>query len=125
MAGSMWRGMLDRILSGSIGSAIHPVSEQLATNEKTGRPPMLKRLTQLTIVTVVLAVIVAAFPSPSAAITGNFVEDTEHPYVGLVVFYDAEGEFLGRCSGSLLTPIVFLTAGHCTGTYEDDEGPYA
>src|SRR5215207_4042792 len=86
---------------------------------------MLKHLTKLTIVIVVLAVIVAAFPSPSAAITGNFVEDTEHPYVGLVVFYDADGEFLGRCSGSLLTPIVFLTAGHCTGTYEDDEGQYA
>ena len=52
--------------------------------------------------------------APAGAITGNFVEDFEHPYVGLVVFYDAEGEFLWRCSGSLLTPTVFLTAGHCT-----------
>lgn len=52
--------------------------------------------------------------APGSAITGNFVEDFEHPYVGLVVFYDAEGEFLWRCSGSLLTPTVFLTAGHCT-----------
>ncbi|MBA2424416.1 MAG: trypsin-like serine protease [Actinobacteria bacterium] len=34
--------------------------------------------------------------------------------MGLVVFYDEEGEFSHRCSGSLLTPIVFLTAGHCT-----------
>jgi hypothetical protein len=34
--------------------------------------------------------------------------------VGLVVFYDEEGEFLHRCSGSLLTSTVFLTAGHCT-----------
>ena len=34
--------------------------------------------------------------------------------MGLVVFYDGEGEFLWRCSGSLLTPTVFLTAGHCT-----------
>jgi hypothetical protein len=33
--------------------------------------------------------------------------------VGLVVFYDADGNFLWRCSGSLLTDTVFLTAGHC------------
>ncbi|MBA3782896.1 MAG: trypsin-like serine protease [Nocardioides sp.] len=52
--------------------------------------------------------------TPAAAITGNYVEDFEHPYVGLVVFYDGEGEFLYRCSGSLLTSTVFLTAGHCT-----------
>ncbi len=51
---------------------------------------------------------------PAAAITGNYVEDFEHPYVGLVAFYDEEDEFLQRCSGSLLTPTVFLTAGHCT-----------
>jgi hypothetical protein len=53
--------------------------------------------------------------APSAqAITGNFEPDFEHEYVGLVVFYDANGEFLWRCSGSLLTDRVFLTAGHCT-----------
>jgi hypothetical protein len=52
--------------------------------------------------------------APGSAVTGNFVEDNEHPYVGLVAFYDAEGEFMWRCSGSLLTDRVFLTAGHCT-----------
>lgn len=51
--------------------------------------------------------------APAHAITGDFVEDNEHPYVGLLVVYDANGEFLGRCSGSLLSPTVFLTAGHC------------
>ena len=52
--------------------------------------------------------------APAAAITGNYVDDFEHPYVGLLTTFDADGEFAGRCSGSLLTPTVFLTAGHCT-----------
>jgi hypothetical protein len=52
--------------------------------------------------------------SPASAITGNYVEDFEHPYVGLLTTFDENGEFAGRCSGSLLTPTVFLTAGHCT-----------
>lgn len=56
----------------------------------------------------------ATTASPAQAITGDYVEDNEHPFVGLVVFYDDAGEFIGRCSGSLLTPTVFLTAGHCT-----------
>ena len=51
--------------------------------------------------------------SPASAITGNYVRDFEHPFVGLLVLYDESGEFIGRCSGSLLTPTVFLTAGHC------------
>src|SRR5215212_12093107 len=63
-------------------------------------------------VLVALAIMVA----PVAAITGNYVEDFEHPYVGLAVFYDSNGEFLWRCSGTLLSPTVFLTAGHCADT---------
>ena len=58
-------------------------------------------------------VVLAIAVSPVAAITGNWVEDFEHPYVGLIVFYDENDVFLGRCSGSLLDPYNFLTAGHC------------
>jgi Trypsin len=58
--------------------------------------------------------LLAVGTSSSQAITGNFEPDFEHEYVGLIVFYDADGEFLWRCSGSLLTDRVFLTAGHCT-----------
>jgi V8-like Glu-specific endopeptidase len=37
-----------------------------------------------------------------------------HPYVGLMVAQDASGAPLWRCSGTLMSPTIFLTAGHCT-----------
>jgi hypothetical protein len=61
-----------------------------------------------------LASAIAVWVAPARAITGNFVEDFVHPYVGLIVFYDANGEFLWRCSGTLISERLFLTAGHCT-----------
>ncbi|HEY3438797.1 MAG TPA: trypsin-like serine protease [Actinotalea sp.] len=72
------------------------------------------RKTLLALATMLAFVISPA--GPATAITGNYVQDFEHPFVGLVVLYDANGEFVHRCSGSLLTPTVFLTAGHCTAT---------
>jgi hypothetical protein len=68
----------------------------------------------LTVFSVIAILAIAV--SPVHAITGTFVEDFEHPFVGLAVFYDASGEFIWRCSGSLLNPYVFLTAGHCADT---------
>lgn len=64
----------------------------------------------------VLAVLILMLVSviPAGAITGNWVTDNDHPFVGLVVFYDENGEFVQRCSGALISPTQFLTAGHCT-----------
>jgi len=73
-----------------------------------------------TFVLIALAMVV----TPVFAITGNWVVDNEHPYVGLVAFYDVNGEFVWRCSGSLISPTKFLTAGHCTDA-EGGEGAYS
>jgi len=48
------------------------------------------------------------------AITDGELDGDGHPYVGLMVAQDAAGNPLWRCSGTLLSPTVFLTAGHCT-----------
>ena len=69
-------------------------------------------------IAVLLLAAASAIATPAFAITGNWVDDNEHPFVGLVVFYDASGAFIWRCSGSLISPTKFLTAGHCADTAE-------
>jgi hypothetical protein len=63
----------------------------------------------------------------AGAITNNYQVDNVHDFVGLMVALDDEGEFMWRCSGSLLDDqVTFLTAGHCTDDNAPDaEGPVA
>ena len=51
---------------------------------------------------------------PVGAITDGEPDGNGHPYVGLMVAQDANGNPMWRCSGTLISPTVFLTAGHCT-----------
>jgi Trypsin len=70
---------------------------------------------------VVLAALTVVFVGPAGAITGNFQKDFVHDYVGLVVFYTDDDPvspthdpFSHRCSGTLISSTVLVTAGHCT-----------
>jgi V8-like Glu-specific endopeptidase len=61
-----------------------------------------------------LAVAVAIGVGSASAITDGALDGNGHPYVGLLVAQDASGKPLWRCSGTLLSSRLFITAGHCT-----------
>jgi Trypsin len=68
-----------------------------------------KLFTAITVLVLALVLVM-----PVGAITNNWTDDNDHPFVGLVVFYGADGAFVQRCTGSLISPTKLLTAGHCT-----------
>ena len=49
---------------------------------------------------------------PAAAITFGTPDGNKHPHVGTLLFKTASGYY--SCTGTLLSPTVMLTAGHCT-----------
>jgi secreted trypsin-like serine protease len=68
-------------------------------------------LAMIAAITALLLVMVA----PATAITKGGVVDSndEYPYVGLMVAY-VDGVPSWRCTGTLVSPKLFITAGHCT-----------
>ncbi len=70
---------------------------------------MRKRFVVIPIVLAMLLMVVF----PATAITFGEPDGTAHPYVGMLLILATDGLFYG-CSGTLLSPTVFLTAGHCT-----------
>jgi hypothetical protein len=63
-----------------------------------------------------------ASAAPVGAITHGQPDDGEHPYVGQLLFFDPDAEdprfsdpgAWSNCTGTLISPTVVLTAGHCT-----------
>jgi hypothetical protein len=63
---------------------------------------------------VLMLVLVLSTVGVVSAVTDGNPDGEGHPYVGLMVADDANGNPLWRCSGTLISPTIFLTAGHCT-----------
>jgi secreted trypsin-like serine protease len=53
-----------------------------------------------------------ATTGPADAITGGEPDGNLHPNVANILFYSPDGRF--RCTATLVTPTVLLTAAHCT-----------
>jgi V8-like Glu-specific endopeptidase len=68
------------------------------------------------------AVVAASFVARADAVIGGTPDGNAHKGVGYVVFYDKTMTPLWRCTGSLVSTRVVLTAGHCAGTYDNASG---
>lgn len=62
----------------------------------------------------IVSLLVVISATPALAITDGELDGNSHPMVGLMVALDRKGNPLWRCSGTMVAPKVFLTAGHCT-----------
>lgn len=58
--------------------------------------------------------------SSEQAIVDGRLDGADHPYAGLVVFFDPVLGPIWQCSGALISPTTFLTAGHCTTGFPFD-----
>jgi len=74
-----------------------------------------------TISILIAMLLLLAVVIPASAITDGELDGEDHPHVVLLLM-EVGGEPMYRCSGTLLSPTVLLTAGHCASNYPD--APY-
>src|SRR5262245_56665807 len=67
---------------------------------------------RMALVVLVVVAALAAAVGPRCAITGGELDGNGHPNVAMIAFYQPDGRF--RCSATLVSPTVLITAAHCT-----------
>lgn len=72
----------------------------------------MRRLSIL--LSLVLTAVTLGAVAPAQAVTDGTLDNGGHPYVGLMLAQDENGDPLWRCTGTLIAEDLFLTAGHCT-----------
>lgn len=77
---------------------------------------------KLLIIVAAALVIVMISAVVSHGITDGELDGEDHPWVVLLLM-EVDGQPAFRCSATLLSPTVVLTAGHCTSNYPDE--PYS
>jgi hypothetical protein len=80
---------------------------------------------RITIALVLTLVLVLGMVGVASAITDGELDGDGHPHVVLLLM-ETESGLRYRCSATLLSPTVVLTAGHCTSNYGyiEEEGDY-
>ncbi len=76
---------------------------------------MRGRLRRLLLLGGALALMLVAI-TPASAVTDGELDGEDHPHVVLLLM-EVGGQPAFRCSGTLLSPTVLLTAGHCTNNF--------
>jgi hypothetical protein len=66
------------------------------------------------LIAAIAAVALFAATAPVLTVTNGQPDQNRHPYVGLAIQFEPQHPgFITLCSGSALSPTVFLTAAHC------------
>ena len=74
---------------------------------------LLKRRLSVLWAPAIMVLTVMACSGIALAITSGKVDGSEHPNVGALVDVPRRGDPQPYCTGTLISPTVFLTAGHC------------